>query len=71
MLSKNFAQEYRYAIYEQEEKSLPYRILLPENYDAKKNYPLLLFLHGSGERGNDNELQLVHGSTLFLDSEFP
>ncbi|MDB4015735.1 alpha/beta hydrolase-fold protein [Flavobacteriaceae bacterium] len=69
-VSEVFAQEYRYAIYEQEEKSLPYRILLPENYDTKKNYPLLLFLHGSGERGNDNELQLVHGSTLFLDSDF-
>ncbi len=68
--SKIFAQEYRYATYEQEGESLPYRILLPENYDARKNYPLLLFLHGSGERGSDNELQLVHGSTLFLESEF-
>lgn len=46
--------------------SLPYRILLPENYDASKKYPLVLFLHGSGERGNDNEKQLVHGSKLFL-----
>jgi len=26
----------------------------------------VLFLHGSGERGNDNELQLVHGADLFL-----
>ena len=68
--SKIFAQEYRYATYEEEEQSLPYRILLPENYSAKKNYPLLVFLHGSGERGNDNELQLVHGSSLFLGSEF-
>ena len=67
---KVFAQEYRYATYEEEGQSLPYRILLPENYSAKKNYPLLVFLHGSGERGNDNELQLVHGSSLFLDSEF-
>jgi predicted peptidase len=68
--SKIFAQEYRYATYEEEGQSLPYRILLPENYSAKKNYPLLVFLHGSGERGNDNELQLVHGSSLFLGSEF-
>lgn len=68
--SKIFAQEYRYATYEEEGQSLPYRILLPENYSAKKNYPLLFFLHGSGERGNDNELQLVHGSSLFLGSKF-
>ena len=46
--------------------SLPYRILLPLNYDKSKKYPLIVFLHGSGERGNDNESQLVHGSSLFL-----
>lgn len=46
--------------------SLPYRILLPLNYDKSKKYPLIIFLHGSGERGNDNEIQLVHGASLFL-----
>ncbi|MFN2439957.1 MAG: phospholipase, partial [Chitinophagaceae bacterium] len=46
--------------------TMPYRLLLPENYDPAKKYPLILFLHGAGERGNDNELQLVHGSKLFL-----
>ena len=46
--------------------TLPYRILMPENYDPKKKYPLVIFLHGSGERGNDNEIQLVHGAALFL-----
>src|SRR5688572_25857120 len=47
-------------------KVLPYRILYPENYDKSKKYPLVLFLHGAGERGKDNEKQLVHGSKLFL-----
>lgn len=46
--------------------TLPYRILLPLNYDASKKYPLILVLHGAGERGNNNEAQLVHGSYLFL-----
>lgn len=46
--------------------TLPYRLLLPENYDAKKKYPLVLFLHGAGERGSDNEKQLVHGASVFL-----
>ncbi len=45
--------------------SLLYRLLLPENFDPAKKYPVLFFLHGSGERGNDNEAQLVHGSDLF------
>ena len=46
--------------------TLPYRVLLPENYDRKKNYPLLVFLHGAGERGTDNEKQLTHGAAMFL-----
>jgi predicted peptidase len=49
--------------------TLPYRVLLPENYDASKKYPLIIFLHGAGERGNDNEKQLVHGADLFLKEE--
>jgi predicted peptidase len=45
---------------------LPYRILYPKQYDPTQKYPLVLFMHGSGERGNDNNLQLVHGADLFL-----
>jgi predicted peptidase len=44
---------------------LPYRILLPRNYNASKKYPLLIFLHGKGERGNDNHKQLTWGAPLF------
>jgi predicted peptidase len=46
--------------------TLPYRMLYPENYDKTKKYPLILFLHGAGERGSDNEKQLVHGAKLFV-----
>lgn len=49
--------------------TLPYRLLLPENYDSTQVYPLVLFLHGAGERGQDNEIQLVHGADLFLQAE--
>lgn len=61
-------------IYEKKEfvhngNTLPYRILYPANYDKNKKYPLLLFLHGAGERGNDNEKQLIHGSKLFITEE--
>ncbi len=45
---------------------MPYRILFPQAYDKTKNYPLIVFLHGSGERGSDNEQQLLHGSQMFL-----
>ncbi len=49
--------------------TLPYRILYPENFNPAKKYPLLLVLHGSGERGNNNEAQLTHGGTVFLKPE--
>jgi len=48
---------------------LPYRMLLPEHYDPAKEYPLVLFLHGGGERGDDNEKHLVHGVKAFLEAE--
>jgi len=47
--------------------TLPYRILYPVDFDSSKKYPLILFLHGSGERGNDNEKQLANGGDFFLD----
>ena len=52
-----------------EGKTLPYRVLYPANYDKTKKYPLLLFLHGAGERGKDNEKQLAWGAKLFITDE--
>ncbi|GAO44551.1 alpha/beta hydrolase-fold protein [Flavihumibacter petaseus] len=46
--------------------TLQYRILYPEGYEQGGKYPLFIFLHGSGERGSDNEKQLTHGGALFL-----
>ncbi len=34
--------------------SMKYRLYVPSNYDPTKDYPVLLFLHGAGHRGNDN-----------------
>lgn len=53
--------------------TLPVRVLYPKNFDATKKYPLVLFLHGRGESGNNNKSQLIHGSKLFLEKqdEFP
>jgi predicted peptidase len=48
--------------------TLLYRILYPQHQEPGKRYPLVLVLHGSGEKGNDNQAQLVWGATLFVDS---
>jgi predicted peptidase len=50
--------------------TLPYRVLLPLDYDSTEKYPVLFFLHGAGERGRDNEKQLVHGAKLFAADGF-
>ncbi|WP_422859334.1 alpha/beta hydrolase-fold protein [Flagellimonas sp. S174] len=60
---------YKKKTFEKDGKVMPYRILLPVDFNPKNKYPLVLVLHGSGERGNDNEAQLVHGSGLFLNDD--
>ena len=49
--------------------TLQYRLLQPENMKKSEKYPLVLFLHGAGERGNDNERQLTHGTDVFESGE--
>ncbi len=49
-------------------ETLQYRVLYPSDYDINKKYPLIIVLHGAGERGDDNISQLTHGGNLFLDS---
>lgn len=39
--------------------TLPYRIFIPEGMDVKKKYPLVLALHGLGECGSDNNMQIT------------
>ncbi len=38
--------------------NLPYRLYVPEDYTAEKEYSFLLFLHGAGNRGSENESQV-------------
>jgi predicted peptidase len=38
-----------------------YLLYLPPDYDSKARWPLILFLHGMGERGDDIEKVKIHG----------
>ncbi len=60
---------YKEKFFIQNSDTLKYRIMYPKDFSEDKNYPLVLFLHGAGERGSDNTSQLIHGSKLFANDE--
>jgi predicted peptidase len=62
-------EQYERKVFVANGDSLPYRILYPEDFDPAKKYPLVMILHGAGERGNNNESQLVYGARLFLEPQ--
>ena len=55
--------------------TLNYWLRLPADYkkEKSKTYPVLIFLHGSGERGDSLELVKKHGPPSFVDGrpDFP
>ena len=55
--------EFQAATYTAERPTLPYAVYLPEGYetDTEKEWPLVIFLHGAGERGNDLQAVYRHG----------
>jgi predicted peptidase len=48
-------------------RTLPYRLFIPLHYDQKKKYPLVVYLHGGGGRGNDNQKQIDGGNGYLID----
>ncbi|HEX3725964.1 MAG TPA: dienelactone hydrolase family protein [Pirellulales bacterium] len=53
--------------------TLDYLLYLPQDYEQKDNWPLMLFLHGAGERGSDLELVKKHGPPKLIEEgeQFP
>jgi len=43
-----------------------YVVNLPKDYDESRSYPLVLFLHGAGERGDDLEVASTHGYMRYV-----
>ena len=43
---------------------LDYRIYVPEGNQPAQGYPLVLFLHGAGQKGSDNRAQVQNNSLL-------
>lgn len=53
---------------DEEGDTLNYRIAFPD-FSGSESYPLVIFLHGGGERGNDNKVQLKWGVQNFASDE--
>ncbi len=53
--------------------ALDYLLYLPPEYEQKEAWPLLVFLHGAGERGSDLDLVKVHGPPKLIaqGKDFP
>lgn len=69
----NMAYAQTYNVFEADtlvhnEDTLLYRVLWPNDFKTTERYPVVLFLHGAGERGNDNQKQLVHGNEFFIEN---
>lgn len=43
------------------EVSAQYLVVRPDDYDDNERYPLLIFLHGRGEQGDDLQRVKIHG----------
>ncbi|MBU0696642.1 MAG: prolyl oligopeptidase family serine peptidase [Bacteroidetes bacterium] len=66
-----FAQSNRFSFEKygnNEGDTLNYRLLSPD-YNTSRKFPLVIFLHGSGERGHDNEAQLKWGVMNFASDQ--
>jgi predicted peptidase len=46
---------------------LQYLLYLPKDYDAKESVPLMLFLHGAGERGDDLQVVKKNGPPKLIE----
>ena len=45
-------------------EKISYLLLPPKSYNAAQKYPLVLFLHGAGERGSDNKAQIARDNGI-------
>ncbi len=63
---------FRPYVYNYSADQMPFRVMFPKGYElpenAGKQYPLILMMHGKGEKGTDNDFQLKHGGEEHRDA---
>lgn len=64
------ARQYEQKLEKQVTVKLDYLLFLPEGYSKKeKKWPLILFLHGAGERGEDLAQVKLHGPPKIVEKQ--
>jgi len=57
-------------VFENEDKlTMPYTLVVPDPLDSKNEYPLIICLHGAGERGTDNSDQTLRAFRVFSSAK--
>lgn len=71
--SGQIAQHFSQEVVVHKQADLDYLLFLPAKYERQDQWPLILFLHGAGERGDDIEKIKVHGlpKVVQRDANFP
>jgi predicted peptidase len=66
---ESLMKRFQYQTHTFNTNSIPYRLFIP-SHKGNELYPLIIALHGSGERGNDNETQIKYHqlATVWVDS---
>jgi predicted peptidase len=61
------------ATYKDGDKEVKYVLFVPADYKGDKEYPVILFLHGAGEKGSDGKKQARGGlaPAIRRDKSFP
>lgn len=56
-----------------EGREMKFLLYLPKGYEEKEHWPLMLFMHGAGERGDDLSLVKKHGPPKLIENgkDFP
>ena len=68
----NYTETFEFDNFDKFGKNVPFRIHHPVNRDENGKCPAVLFLHGAGERGTDNCLQLRIGLDVAMaDADSP
>jgi len=64
-MAADFHDLYEARTFQVADGQLRYRLMTPVKVHEGQQYPLVLFFHGAGERGDDNTKQLIHGMADF------